>query len=574
MRRILFICSTFALLLGLTACTQDGLPKDGAEGTPMTFTATGLNFPDARSRATVDGDWEGVNTVAVKIGYETKAYTVTSVSGDNASVTLTSGNPFYWSSTVPVTVSAWPCTDISSPDMPFPDDHFIERMPEVVVQEDQSGDGFAESDFIAAEPQEVSIGDPSLKFTHRTARVTVTLISEDGSSVNGATMNFLGLNTRNGNPASIISHNVAGTNVYEALLPPQTINQGVIFISVKLGGISYTYTLKDDDIELEAGNRYNYTLSVNATGLELEEVSGGEWTDSGESEDVTSREVLVRYTAGDVKKGDYIYQDGTTSDGGLRLIYVDGEMVTTSEKPQPIIDDANPVVGIVFWTPSETIPKKGRQTPASLTDDKIMAAEHPECTHGLAVALKDVADIGMDWQSPCESVANFQSGDNFTHGSKENFKSISSGTGATDPINYILGYQNTVVLRAYNTYCQNNAKSGYIVQPVAAIDEFAINNLAPENSTGWFLPSPKELHILCYKDVDNIADVNNRGSNTRDLINSSLTEVGGDDLIRQTYWSSCEIGMSFARGVSLSNGNVNGKPTKPTDYYVRPIFAF
>lgn len=573
MRRILFICSTFVLLLGLTACTQDGLPADGAEGTPMTFTATGLNFPDARSRATVDGNWEGLNTVAVKIGYETKAYTVTSVSGDKASVTLTSENPFYWSSTVPVTVSAWPCADMSSSDEPFPDI----RMPEVIVQADQSGDGFAESDFIAAEPQEVSIGDPSLKFTHRTARLTVTLIAEDGSSVNGATMNFLGLNTTYGNPASIISHNVAGTNVYEALLPPQTINQGVIFISVKLGGISYTYTLEDDDIELEAGNRYNYTMRVNAAGLELEEVSSGAWTDSNESEEVSSRDVLVRYTADDIKKGDYIYQDGTTSDGGLRLIYVDGEMVTTPEKPQPIINDANPVVGIVFWTPSETIPQKGRQTPASLTDDKIMAAEHSGCTNGLAVALKNVTyddNVTMAWQNHSEKVAGYQSGDNFTHGSKENFKSISSGTGATDPINYILGYQNTVVLRAYNTYCQNNNKSGYIVQPVAAIEEFAKNNLAPENSTGWFLPSPKELHILCYKDVDDIADDNNRGSNTRDLINSSLTEVGGDDLIRQTYWSSCEIGMSFARGVSLSNGNVNGNYTKPTDHYVRPIFAF
>lgn len=575
MKRKLFICSTFALLLGLTACTQDGLPKDGAEGTPMTFTATGLNFPDARSRATVDGDWEGVNTVAVKIGYETKAYTVTSVSGDNASVTLTSGNPFYWSSTVPVTVSAWPCTDISSPDMPFPDDHFIERMPEVVVQEDQSGDGFAESDFIAAEPQEVSIGDPSLKFTHRTARVTVTLISEDGSSVNGATMNFLGLNTRNGNPASIISHNVAGTNVYEALLPPQTINQGVIFISVKLGGISYTYTLKDDDIELEAGNRYNYTLSVNATGLELEEVSGGEWTDSNESEDVTSREILVRYTADDVKKGDYIYQDGTTSDGGLRLIYADGTMVTTPEKPQPKNDDANPVVGIVFWTPSETTPQTGRNTPASLEYDLIMRAEHPECTHGLAVALKDATYDGsgdMFWQHSIELIADFQSGENFSHDSKGNFKSIASGSGEYDPMNYILGYQNTVVLRAYNTYCQNNDKSDYIVRPVAAIDDFDDTNPAPDNSTGWFLPSPKELHILYYKDVDNI--YNNSGVETYNIVNSSLTAAGGDRLYGNWYWSSGELSYGYAWGVGLYNGSVYYRNKYNFSYYVRLAFAF
>lgn len=562
MKRRIFTYSTFVLLLGLSACTQDGLPKDGAESTPMTFTATGLDFPEARSRATVDGDWAGVNKVAVKIGDEVKEYTVTIASGDNTSATLKSDNPFYITMSESKTVSAWwPYIDSSSSDM-----------PEVVVKADQSDEGFAQSDYIEAN-QTVSYGDASLNFTHRTARMKIKLVPGTGiATVDDAMVSLVNLSNVENNPTTIIPYE-SYANVYEALVAPQTIAMNNAFICVELANNKFYYP-SSTDLALQAGNRYNYTLRVNATGLELEEVSGGAWTDSGESEDVTSREVLVRYTAGDVKKGDYIYQDGTTSDGGLRLIYVDGEMVTTSEKPQPIIDDANPVVGIVFWTPSETIPKKGRQTPASLTDDKIMAAEHPECTHGLAVALKDVADIGMDWQSPCESVANFQSGDNFTHGSKENFKSISSGTGATDPINYILGYQNTVVLRAYNTYCQNNNKSGYIVQPVAAIDDFAINNLAPENSTGWFLPSPKELHILCYKDVDDIADVNNRGSNTRDLINSSLTEVGGDDLIRQTYWSSVEIRMSLARGVSLSNGNVNGDYTKPTDFYVRPIFAF
>lgn len=553
MRRILFICSTFVLLLGLTACTQDGLLADGAEGTPMTFTATGLNFPDARSRATVDGNWEGLNTVAVKIGYETKAYTVTSVSGDKASVTLTSENPFYWSSTVPVTVSAWPCTDMSFPDEPFPDI----RMPEVIVQADQSGDGFAESDFIAAEPQEVSIGDPSLKFTHRTARVTVTLISEDGSSVNGATMNFLGLNTRNGNPASIISHNVAGTNVYEALLPPQTINQGVIFISVKLGGISYTYTLKDDDIELEAGNRYNYTLSVNATGLELEEVSGGEWTDSNESEDVYT---FYKSDYSKAAVGDYITTGGKLIDGDA------ASRLTDEIKAQ--------IVAVVFWTPAETL-TDGRQTPASLTDDLIMSAEHPDCTHGLAVALKDATYDGserMGWQNSFESVATtFQSGENFSHDSKGNFKSIASGSGEYDPMNYILGYQNTVVLRAYNTYCQNNDKSDYIVRPVAAIDDFDDTNPAPDNSTGWFLPSPKELHILYYKDVDNI--YNNSGVETYNIVNSSLTAAGGDRLYGNWYWSSGEYSYGYAWGVALYSGYVSDN-NKSHNRYVRLAFAF
>ncbi|WP_337788265.1 fimbrillin family protein [Phocaeicola plebeius] len=562
MKRRIFTYSTFVLLLGLSACMQDGLPADGAEGTPMTFTATGLEFPEARSRATVDGNWTGVSTVAVKIGDEVKDYTVTP-SADGLSATLTSTDPFYWIRTEPVTVSAWPKADASSTDMPL-----------VVVQEDQGGEGFAKSDFIAAEPQEVSIGTSSLKFTHRTARLTVTLTPGDGiNSVEEATLKFTGLNTEGGNPASITPYHTAGTVVYEALVAPQTIAQGTAFITVTLNGTTYSYAPKTAGIELEAGSRYNYIVRVNATGLELEEVSGGEWTDSNESEDVTSKEILVRYTADDVKKGDYIYQDGTTSDGGLRLIYADGTMVTTPEKPQPKNDDANPVVGIVFWTPSETTPQTGRNTPASLEDDVIMHAEHPDCTHGLAVALKDATYNGserMVWQYPYESVADFQSGSYFNHEQKTDFKSIASEGGATDPMNYILGYQNTVVLRAYNEYCQTNDKSDYIVKPVAAIDEFAINNPAPDNSTGWFLPSPKELHILCYKDVDDI--YSHFGTDTWDIINSSLTAVGGDGLKSWDYWSSGEH-SNRAWYVRLNLGLV-GSLNKSNDSYVRLAFAF
>ena len=563
MKRRIFTYSTFVLFLGLSACTQDGLPTDGAEGTPMTFTATGLDFPEARSRATVDGNWTGVSTVAVKIGGEVKDYTVTP-STDGLSATLTSTDPFYWTRTEPVTVSAWPKADASSADIPL-----------VVVQADQSGDGFAKSDFIAAEPQEVSIGAPSLKFTHRTARLTVTLTPGDGiNSVEEATLKFTGLDTEGGNPASITPYHTAGTVAYDALVASQTIAPGTTFITVTLNGTTYSY-VPDVAIELAAGSRYNYTVKVNAKGLELEEVSGGAWTDSGVSEDVTSKEVLVRYTADEVKKGDYIYQDGTTSDGGLRLIYADGTMVTTPEKPQPIIDDANPVVGIVFWTPSETTPQKDRQTPARLTDDKIMSADHPDCIHGLAVALKNATYNGserMGWQNSFESVATtFQSGENFSHDSKGNFKSIASGSGEYDPMNYILGYQNTVVLRAYNTYCQNNDKSDYIVRPVAAIDDFDDTNPAPDNSTGWFLPSPKELHILYYKDVDNI--YNNSGVETYNIVNSSLTAAGGDRLYGNWYWSSGEYSYGYAWGVALYSGYVSDN-NKSHNRYVRLAFAF
>ena len=554
-----------AAVLALAACTQNdwtdssGLPEGKYS---LVIEAGGLE--SVASRATVDGNWEGVTDVALQVGAEVKTYTVSASGANKENAMLSSTAPFYWTSRDNITVTAW-----------WPYNAADLSMPEVKVKADQSSlENFKSSDYIYAHSDAVEFEHPTLEFTHRTARLTVTLTPGDGiNRVEEATLKFTGLDTEGGNPASIIPYHTAGTVVYEALVAPQTIAQGTAFITVTLNGTTYSY-VPDAAIELAAASRYNYTVKVNAKGLELEEVSGGAWTDSNESEVVTSKEILVRYTADEVKKGDYIYQDGTTSDGGLRLIYADGTMVTTPEKPQPKNDDANPVVGIVFWTPSETTPQTDRNTPASLEYDVIMRAEHPDCTHGLAVALKDATYDGseeIDWQYSYESVADFQGSDNFSHGSKRNFKSIASGKGAGELINYIRGYQNTVVLRAYNTYCQNNDKSDYIVKPVAAIDDFNDTNPAPDNSTGWFLPSPKELHILCYKDVDDID--NNKGTYTRDIINSSLTAARGDGLKDEFYCSSGEYSNGYAWSVYLGNGLVYSG-SKYGNLYVRPIFAF
>ena len=136
-RYTLYTFPALALLLAAAACTQDdaGLLPEASEGTPMTFTATGLT-PATATRATVDGDWEGVTSVAVQIGSEVKAYRVTP-SDDRLTATLSSDDPYYWTGTGLVTVSAWwPYTDGET------------AMPAVVVQADQSGDGYAQSDHI------------------------------------------------------------------------------------------------------------------------------------------------------------------------------------------------------------------------------------------------------------------------------------------------------------------------------------------------------------------------------------------------------------------------------------------
>ena len=275
----LFIPAAIALLLGLAACTQDELADDNRlpEGEyPVVIRATGLSVeatPQAApsTRATVDGDWQGVTSVALKTGDAVKEYTVTA-STDFKSATLSRENdPYYWTSRDPITVSAW---------WPF-DNADITQMPAVKVAEDQSKlADFQNSDFISAENRKVEFNNPTLEFTHRTARVTIELKPGTGfTSVAGATVSLVSLSADNGNPTAIKTYNASG-NTYEALTAPQTVAAGKPFVKVELGGGTF-YFRPQNNVVLEAGSRYKYTVKVNTTGLTLEGCTIGSWADGG-----------------------------------------------------------------------------------------------------------------------------------------------------------------------------------------------------------------------------------------------------------------------------------------------------
>ena len=273
------ILALAALVLSLAACTQDELADNNRlpEGEyPVLIRATGLSVeatPQAApsTRATVDGDWQGVTSVALKLGDAVKEYTVTA-STDFKSATLSRENdPHYWTSRDPITVSAW---------WPF-DNADITQMPAVKVAEDQSQlADFQNSDFISAENKTVKFDDPTLGFTHRTARVTIELKPGTGfTSVAGATVSLVSLSADNGNPTAIKTYNASG-NTYEALTAPQTVAAGKPFVRVELGGGTF-YFRPQNNVVLEAGSRYKYTVKVNATGLTLEGCTIGDWADGG-----------------------------------------------------------------------------------------------------------------------------------------------------------------------------------------------------------------------------------------------------------------------------------------------------
>ena len=288
MRHRLFIPAATALLFALAACTQDELAGDNRlpEGEyPVVIRATGLSIEATplaapSTRASVDGDWQGVTSVALKMGDAVKEYTVTA-STDFKSATLSRKNdPYYWTSRDPITVSAW---------WPF-NNADITQMPVVKVAEDQSKlADFQKSDFISAENLTVEFNNPTLEFTHRTARVTIELKPGTGfTSVAGATVILVSLSADNGNPTAIKTYNASG-NTYEALTAPQTVAAGRPFIRVELGSGTF-YFRPQNDVVLEAGTRYKYTVKVNATGLTLEGCTIGDWADgggeSGEAEDL------------------------------------------------------------------------------------------------------------------------------------------------------------------------------------------------------------------------------------------------------------------------------------------------
>ena len=288
MRHRIFIPAATALLFALAACTQDELAGDNRlpEGEyPVVIRATGLSVEATplaapSTRASVDGDWHGVTSVALKMGDAVKEYTVTA-STDFKSATLSRENdPYYWTSRDPVTISAW---------WPF-DNADITQMPAVKVAEDQSKlADFQNSDFISAENRKVEFNNPTLEFTHRTARVTIELKPGTGfTSVAGATVSLVSLSADNGNPTAIKTYN-ASANTYEALTAPQTVAAGKPFVKVKLGGGTF-YFRPQNNVVLEAGNRYTYTVKVNAIGLTLEGCTIGSWADgggeSGEAEDL------------------------------------------------------------------------------------------------------------------------------------------------------------------------------------------------------------------------------------------------------------------------------------------------
>ena len=277
MRIRFFALAALAILLG--ACTQDeaGFLPEGAEGTPIVFTATGLNpaaTAIAGTRAPADGNWEGVQSVAVLMDGTVKAYDVTPSTVDNTSATLTSTDPYYWTNHKDITVTAW---------WPYTADETAP--PAVKVKANQSArKDFEGSDLIVADGQTVTYGSPTLRFTHRTARVTIVLTDYTEGL---ASVRLTDLSTEGDNPDIIVPYD-KGSNTYIALVAPQSVAAGTAFITCTFtNGKTFVYKMKNAT-DWQAGGEYTYTVSLLAAAKDL-----GYTIESDGSYTVTSADGLM-----------------------------------------------------------------------------------------------------------------------------------------------------------------------------------------------------------------------------------------------------------------------------------------
>ena len=119
---------------------------------------------------------------------------------------------------------------------------------------------FEGSDLIVANGQNVTYGSPTLRFTHRTARVTIVLTDYTEGL---ASVQLTGLSTEGDNPDIIVPYD-KGSNTYIAIVAPQNVAAGTTFITCTFtNGKTFVYKMKNAT-DWQAGGEYTYTVSLAA----------------------------------------------------------------------------------------------------------------------------------------------------------------------------------------------------------------------------------------------------------------------------------------------------------------------
>lgn len=252
-----------------------------------------------------------------------------------------------------------------------------------------------------------------------------------------------------------------------------------------------------------------------------------------------------------LKAGDYYMQDGSILPGDEDVKRFHDELQESC-------------LGVVFWV-GEIEGKHWTRT-GSKKGDRLLMRDHPECVHGMVVAMHDASSQKVKWATGKGATENIyewakKSFNEFTSGEKADWEEIQESDIA-------FGYYRSRLMALYGS---RNSDTTFPVYD--AIATYATTYPAPAGSSGWFLPGSYELATLCFGVPTNFAGDYTQLNMLKKTINPQIDKAVGDKLIGK-YWSGNEWGsLDKVWHVDVTTSHYGAKPKTDT-YKVRAVLAF
>lgn len=248
-----------------------------------------------------------------------------------------------------------------------------------------------------------------------------------------------------------------------------------------------------------------------------------------------------------LKEGDFYMSDGSV---------LPGEAADGGDLPTDVQKDC---LGVVFWV-GENEGNHWTQT-TRLMGDRLLMRDHPECTRGMAVALRDASPTAAAWatgEGASEHLYDWAKDfDGFTLAEQADWEAIK----ASD-LGY--GYLGSRLMKLYGARHPTTTFPAY-----NQIDAYAAAHPAPDGSSGWFFPGMYELAMMCYGMTGNYFE---KPAARRDLLNGLFPKAGGE-AFDGGYWSSWG-GYSKAWALDFAGSTKYYSESKSDTYKVRAVIAF
>lgn len=275
---------------------------------------------------------------------------------------------------------------------------------------------------------------------------------------------------------------------------------------------------------------YVYAYRLNADGIAKEGVEKAEIVMAGYSEFAI---------------GDYFMYDGT--------IVKKDTYLTEDMK-------AN-VAGVIFYVGN----------PAAEGHDTTLGKEHPECINGLVMAKDTI--VGA-WAKTNKFIAPWVERDG-RYISISGMEGMDTDQSENSPYNFIRGYNNTQALKAWNEVASEQEKCNAVIY----VEKYAETHQLPYSTSGWYLPSVKELSLMIVGEYG--GDIWNYSNEKYELkvlpvISESLSVIDG---VGVEKWQTFESSTEHSSGIIFSvfyNGKYApvGGSNKIENLLIRPVFAF